>query len=260
MTVIPQAIFDCGTILDRSPGFDDRLANAVSELLLRLEPSADDTLVALPIGKRNWAVVQTRGSMFGVLAVPSPAYQLIADPFLIAQQLPADFGSRFPLSNLMLDVSPPQRRLDSLRAILKSDDGATLLGAAQALVDGGRVVFERPKPAPETLQRLWLLLPESSRGELRVATFAVNNELGFDLLVTPKAKGASFVGCLTDTQAGDYPQGRYELNLQIAVESGDEVGLSRLLARRSSRQALRLMLHILILAVIVGLASRILLR
>jgi hypothetical protein len=260
MTVIPQAFLDGGTILDRSPGFDDQLANAVAEVLLRFEVGVADSLLALPIGKRSWAVVQTRGSLAHVLAVPKPVYQLIADPFLIAKQLPAQFGSRSHLLDLTLDAQPPQRTLEQIRTILKSDNGPTLLGATQALVDGGRVVFERPQPDSETLQHVWLLLPESSRGELRVATFAANNELRFDLLVAPKAEGPSFAGCLTDTQAGDYPQGRYELNLQIAVEAGDEAGVARLLSRRSSRQALRLMLHILILAVIIGLASRILLR
>src|SRR2546421_90015 len=80
---------------------------------------------------------------------------------------------------------------------------------------------ERPAPDPDLVRRLWLLLPASSRGELWPAEFAPANALGFDLLVTPKA-GEDCAGYLSEQQAGDYPEGRYELNLQIAAEAGDQ--------------------------------------
>ena len=77
--------------------------------------------------------------------------------------------------------------------------------------------------------------------------------MGFDLFVAPRAEPP----CVSDEQAGDYPQGRYELGLQIAVESGDEAELARLLSRRSSRQAMRLMFRILLAALVIGLVIRV---
>src|SRR5207237_215461 len=118
------------------------------------------------------------------------------------------------------------------QAALRTGDSVTLLGAAQALVDGGPVVFERPAPDPDLVRRLWLLLPASTRAELWPAEFAPANALGFDLLVTPKA-GDDCAGYLSEQQAGDYPEGRYELNLQIAAEAGDQAALDALFARRS---------------------------
>ena len=120
-------------------------------------------------------------------------------------------------------------------------------------MDGARVVFVRTQPDAAVLQRLWQLLPDSVRGELRVATFAQSNKLGFDVFVAPQAEPP----CVTEEQAGDYPQGRYEFALQVAVESGDEAELARLLSRRSSREAMRLMFRILVAALVVGLVIRV---
>ena len=44
----------------------------------------------------------------------------------------------------------------------------------------------------------------------------------------------------TDEQARDYPEGRYELALQTAAESGDQAELNRLFARRSSLDTIRI--------------------
>ena len=61
---------------------------------------------------------------------------------------------------------------------------------------------------------------------------------------------------LTEDSARDYPQSRYELNLQIAIESGDRAALRRLLARRTVDDAIRLALYMLGFALVVALLFR----
>jgi hypothetical protein len=135
----------------------------------------------------------------------------------------------------------------------------TYLGGVQALIDGGRVVFERPAPDSEVLRCLWMLLPVSTRSRLWPASFAFGNRLGFDALVVPQAKGVEYSGYLPEGQAGDYPEGRYELALQVAIESGDQAEVDALFARRSRRDVMKLGLILLaavvVLTVVMGLLS-----
>src|SRR5437764_762249 len=96
---------------------------------------------------------------------------------------------------------------------------------------------ERPaglsRPAALFARPLGALLPTKSGVGLWPATFAFGNRLGFDALVVPKVQGVEFVDYLREEQAGDYPEGRYELDLQVAAESGDQAGLDYAFARRS---------------------------
>jgi hypothetical protein len=64
--------------------------------------------------------------------------------------------------------------------------------------------------------------------------------------VLPRIETGTCDGYLTEEQAGDYPQGRYELNLQIAAEAGDQAQLDALFARRNSNETLRLALILLV--------------
>ena len=150
----------------------------------------------------------------------------------------------------------PPRTLRDVQPLLQSSDSATLLGTAQAIIDGGQVAFSRPSADAETMQRVWSLLPDSVRAETTIATFAPNNALRFDLLATSRLEGADVAGYLTEEQAGDYPEGRYELALQLAAETNDADTIDRLFARRSMSQAVRLALTLLISAIVLGLAVR----
>ena len=71
-------------------------------------------------------------------------------------------------------------------------------------------------------------------------------------LVVPHADPAAFPDYLTEPQAGDYPEGRYELGLQTAADAGDQAALDTLFARRSGRQTLQL--AVILLVVMMGLA------
>jgi hypothetical protein len=47
-------------------------------------------------------------------------------------------------------------------------------------------------------------------------------------------------GFLTDEQTRDYPDSRYERDLQLAIEHGDQPALDRLLARRSTGEMIQM--------------------
>jgi len=226
---------------------------------------------ARPFGAKHVAVVQVAdqgsddanrpGALgFHVLILPRTGYaRWIGDPFIVADRYPPPWTARVTLPTLSWPVEPlPQRTLAQVQQALKNGDSPTLLGTVQALIDSGRVVFERPAPAGQLFRDVWLLLPTSSRAELWPASFAFGNDLQFDVLATPRVDAACFPDYLTEEQAGDYPQGRYELYLQIAAETGDQRDLEALFARRSSRQTLQLAVALLVFALVVALAVQLL--
>jgi hypothetical protein len=216
-------------------------------------------LFAQPFGKRHVAVVQAsdqgsdeagqpRALVFRFLVLGRSDYcDLGGDPFAIADQFPAPWAARGDLPALVWpqDVRVV-RTVEPVREVLqRPQEGPNLLGGAQVLVDGGRLVFERPAPATELLRGLWTLLPTSTRSELWPASFAFSNALGFDALVTVDAAGEEYAGYVWGEEAGDYPEGRYELHLQIAAEARDQAELDALFARRSRKETWRLGLIIL---------------
>src|SRR5262249_11892370 len=92
---------------------------------------------------------------------------------------------------------------------------------------------------------LWALLPSSSRAELWPATFALGNVRAFHAVAVPAALAPSEPVWIHEEQAGDYPEGRYELSLQIAVESGNQRDLDALLARKTRVQMIQIAAAIL---------------
>ncbi len=254
----------------RSPGFADDWLPALRRLCEGFGTPPPDTYLPLcvfaqPLARGRVAVIQAAADgappvlHFHCLALPRALYEALGDPFAVAEQFPPPWGERVALPTLAwLDGPLPPRTLAQVQRVLQEDDSATMLGGAQALVDGGRLVFERPFPAPELLRRLWTLLPDSTRAELWPASYAFSNELGFHALVVPRIDPAAFRGYLTEPQAGDYPEGRYELNLQVAAESDDQAAIDALFARRSSRQTLRLAVVLMVLALGLAVAARLL--
>jgi hypothetical protein len=248
----------------RSPGFLDEWLGEAERLCVEFGErpagvACPECLFAQPFIKRHVAVVQVadRGRPdslgFHFLILPRSAYlNLGGDPFLLAERFPADWSARDPLPVLSLEEATlPRRTVQELAAALEGPEaGPTLLGGAQALVDGGHLVFLRPAPDKALLRNLWLLLPTSTRADLWPATFAFSNQLLFDAVVAPPAASEAFAGHLTEQQAGDYPEGYYERNLQMAVEAGDQHELDALLARRSRKETWRLGW---ILVIVIGL-------
>jgi hypothetical protein len=210
---------------------------------------------ARPLGKQHVAVVRVadRGTDdagrpgalgFHLLVLPHDAYAFLgADPFALSDRFPPSWEARIDLPALSCPAEPPPRRtVAEIQALFERHKliQPTLLGAVQALVDGGHVVFERSEPDPDVVRALWTLLPTKTRVTLWPATFAFGNRLGFDALVVPKIQGVEFADYLREEQAGDYPEGHYEHNLQVAAESGDQAELDALFNRRSRAEVWRL--------------------
>jgi hypothetical protein len=245
--------------LARSPGFrDDWLAEAERLCTDFGERPADascpDCLFAQPFGRRHVAIVQVAdrgrddagrpGAMaFRLLVLPLSLYaDLGGDPFLIADRYPPHWDATGEIPALHWTAGPPPARtVASLEKVLDVPNSAVLLGGAQALLDGGRLVFERREPAGLLVRSIWALLPVNDRYRMWPATYVFANPSRFHVAVVPRADDPALSAYYVDEErAGDYPEGRYELALQIAVESGDQEELDSLLSRRSRSQVLRL--------------------
>jgi hypothetical protein len=268
---IEQAIYgghDPGgyRFLARSPGFLDEWLGEAERLCAGFgERPAGVTcagaVFARPLGNKHVAVVQVadRGAddagrpgalAFRLLVLSHEAYVILGgDPFALAERFPPSWEARGELPALSRPAEPPPRRtVADIQALFERHKliQPTLLGGVQALVDGGRVVFERSEPDPDVIRALWTLLPAQTRVGLWPATFAFGNRLGFHALVVPQARGVEFVDYVREEHAGDYPEGRYELDLQVAAESGDQAGLDHLFARQGRAQLWRLSLILLV--------------
>lgn len=273
--IIEQALFSRGpdgtcTCLARSPAFSDgwlldaeRLCRGFGE---RLDgATCPEAVFARPLDKQHVAVVQAADAgqtgtpelAFRLLVVSRPDYcDLAGDPFLIAERFPAPWAGRGELPSLTwpAEAPPPRRTVEHVREVLRSPEGPALLGTVQALVDGGHVAFVRPQPG-DLMRRLWMLLPTATRCDLWPASFSFGNALGFDALVVPRAVGEGFTHYLSEQQVENYPEGRYELGLQMAAEQGDQRELDRLFARRSRAQMWKLGVTLLVVTVVLALAS-----
>jgi hypothetical protein len=200
---------------------------------------------------------------FHLLIVDRSEYErFLGDPFELAQRLPPTWEASADLPSLNLPAGVTPRTVARVREVLRrvkasalrededpedpdfertvvNSESPALLGGAQVLVDGGRLIFERETGNLELVAALWSLLPDSTRCRLWPASFAFSNRLDFDVLVVPGFDPAEYEGYTTEEQAADYPAGSYELALQLAAESGDQNELDRVFARRSSGEVLR---------------------
>jgi hypothetical protein len=276
--VIEQAIYGSRGaggyhFLARSPGFREEWLEEAERLCTGFGErpagvACPEAVFARPLGTRHVAVVQVAdqgvddagrpGALgFRLLILPKELYRdLGGDPFFISDSLPPPWLARGDLPALEWTAgSPPPRTVEALRRTLDVPNSPTLLGGVQALLDGGRLVFERTAPAPELVRSLWQLLPHHDRSELWPATFCFGNAHHFHVVVLPRANDTEVAGYIPEEQAGDYPEGRYELNLQVAVESGNQRDLDHLLAQRSRAQTFRLVVGLLAVATVVAFAT-----
>jgi hypothetical protein len=221
---------------------------------------------AVPVGRTHVAVVQVADLAptpdpplgFRFLILARKLYEALGDPFAIADRHPPDWSAKGTLPSLEWPPEPlPPRTVASVQHVMKTGDLPLLLGATQALIDGSRLLLVADTPRDDFCRGLWHLLPYRTRCELWPASFAFSAELGFHAVALPAAPDPWPVGYLTDEQARDYPEGRYELALQIAAEAGDQGELTRLFARRSSLDTIRLGLYLLAAAVVLAVASKV---
>jgi hypothetical protein len=139
---------------------------------------------------------------------------------------------------------------------MENSESPALLGGSQILVDGGRLVFERPDGDLRLVSGLWLLLPEATRCRLWPTSFAFGPDLEFDVLVVPRLNEAILENYTTEQQAEAYPEGTYELALQRAAENGTQQDLDAVFRRRDSRSTIRLALVLLAILSVVVLITR----
>lgn len=294
--LLEQAIYDrqgtqAPALRARSPGFrDDWLVEAAWLVTGFGERphgvSCPGAVFAQPLGRDHVAVVQVADvdgatTRFHILELPRSIYEKdFGDPFVIADRFPPPWSATGSLPTCSWTGSPPARRtVAEIQGILKrvksfalkededpqaepiertveNSESPALLGGAQVLVDGGRLVFKRSAPDPALIRGLWTLLPTTTRCKLWPASFAFGNALGFDALVVPRIAGEDFQDYMTEDQAAEYPAGRYEFNLQVAAEEGDQRELDALLGRRSVADTRRLALVLLILVTFVAIVSQ----
>jgi hypothetical protein len=255
-------------------GFGDRPAGM----------SCPPTVFALPISKHHVAVVRVldekpetlasglrlMGLFFHFLVVERKAYETwILDPFMLAEKVAPAWDAKDELPAIsMPEGSFAPRTLEQIQGVLKrikaaalregedpeapdfertieNSESPALLGGAQVLVDGGRLVFERPQGDLRMVSGLWLLLPEMTRCRIWPTSFAFSQDLEFDVLVLPRLDNAVLENYTTEDQAADYPEGTYEVALQLAAETGTQKDLDVVFSRRDSRHTLRLALVLL---------------
>ena len=255
---IAQALFDGTLLRAKSDNFTDAFQAEAERIVAAYGTpptgvQCADAIFALPFGPKHALVAQVAGPplysglRFHLLVVGKVLYGHLHDPFLIAERFPPTWDERGELPALEWppDAGPPHRTIAQLEDVLKQN-GPFFLGASQTLVDGARIALEAPEPQTQRIRDLWKLLPASTRRACWPATYAFSAEPGFDLLVMPKIPEGGIAGYLNEEQTYDYPDARYERSLQMAVESGDQRELDKLLARRSGPETLKLALVLLL--------------
>jgi hypothetical protein len=220
-----------------------------------------EAIFAVPLGKGHVAVanvIEINDSLaFRFLLLNRKLYEALGDPFQIADRFLPEWNARGALPLLEWPLEPlPARKVEDLQAMMKANDGPFLLGATQALLDGSRIMLQRGESDAKLLRNLWQLLPTKSRSDIWPATFAFSEELGFQIVAMPSVPEKLPWGYLSEEQTRDYPEGRYELSLQTAIESGNQFELDRLLARRSSQETLRLAAMMLGFAIVLAVLSK----
>lgn len=210
------------------------------------------TLFAHPVGRGSVAVVRVSGVRFYAFVWHRATYAQLGDPFQLADAFPADFAAAGDLPALEWPARPlPPRTPGMLAEVLRSTDSPLVLGTAQALLDGARVRFGPDDASEATLRAVWHLLPDRVRCDLWPSTRVTpDTALDFHAAVTAGPLGVPPPGTVTAEQARDYPEGAYELAVQQAVESDDAHALAALLARRSSREVMRLAAGLVVIAML----------
>ncbi|CAN5514182.1 hypothetical protein BH11PLA2_BH11PLA2_09230 [soil metagenome] len=186
---------------------------------------------------------------FRFLFVSRFVYRVLGDTFLIADRFPVNITARGSLPLLAWpDEPPPERNVHDLQVILKAGDSALLLGGAQALIDGVAIRLARSQPEAKLIRDLWQFLPHKARAELYPAEYCFEDGQAFHASVLPSVPAKLPPGQLNEEQVKEYPEGRFELAMQVAIENGDQAGLDKLLNRRTSREMFRFTVGIILFA------------
>ncbi len=254
------ARFEGTTLGDCSPSFLREWVPALSLILERYgQAPPQEVLFALPLTRSTRAIVSASENRFYVRVMSRQLYDVIPDPFLIAEKFPANW-LHSPLEDLEWPNQPlPPRTIAQLEPILREGNGALLLGATQTLVDGGRLVLQRELPDAKTLRDMWMFLPDGVRREHWLATWVPQANLPFTLAVQPLGSEIP-PEARSEEQAMDYPESRFEFELQHAIETNNQEELERLLNRSGLdavfRRTFLLLLGLMATGVAIALLSK----
>jgi hypothetical protein len=279
------------TLQARSAGFVDSWLPEAERLVFGFGDRPPGTpcppaVFAQPLTPRQVAVVRVHDRApselaFHLLVMDRGAYERFAgDPFAVAARLASVWDAHGEVPVLAWPAEPPPvRTVAQVQAVLRrvkafalregedpeapdfertadNSESPAMLGGAQVLVDGGKLVFERPGGDLPLVEGLWTLLPEGVRGKVWPASFAFGNELGFDVAVIPRLAAGDFEGYTTEDQAAEYPPGSYEMALQVAAEAGDQRELQAAFRRQSSGEVLRMAMWLLVGMMLLVIGSR----
>ena len=182
----------------RTDEFDEPEAERIAVLFGRRPAGTTCPLAhfACPFGKIRVAVVRGGGPAgpgdviaFRFLVLDRELYRHLGDPFAISDRYPVDWQVSGPLQILEWPAERlPERTLEELDSVLKAGDSGLLLGGAQALVDGNRVLVPRSAPDEALARGVWKLLPDRTRSDLWPASFAFSDELGLHFAVLPACR------------------------------------------------------------------------
>jgi hypothetical protein len=259
-------------------GFGDRPAGVACPAALFAKPFGRGQVAVVQVADQGADAVGRPGALgFRLLVLSRADYAaLTGDLFALADQFPPPWRERDRLPALTWTGGlPPRRTVEDIRQVLQRPGGEllpgkpdeaevrqggsqVLLGGAQVLVDGGKLVFERPAPDTDLLRALWTLLPNSTRSQAWPASFAFGNALRFDAVVIPPAPQEDYPGYRSELEAAEYPESRYEYNLQRAAEEGWQADLDLLFNRRSLRDTFRLAGSIIVGAILLLLVLAVL--
>ena len=231
-------------------GFGERPAGVACPMAVYAQPLDAKHVAVIQVADQGRDDAGRPGALaFRVLVLPRALYaDLGGDPFHIAEAFPPAWEARGEVPTLTWTFGPPPRRtVEEIRHLLdvEADRTALLLGGAQVLVDGGRLLIHRNAPDPNLARQLWSLLPRATRTEIWPASFAFGNKHAFHLAIVPDTVTDEFARYIKEAEAGDYPEGRYESDLQRAAEGSDQAELDKLLTRPSLHQRFKLVIALL---------------
>lgn len=189
---------------------------------------------------------------FHIIIVTHDVYKhdFRGNPFPLLNSVATPWNLRGGLPELVLNLPAHSRRdVTQLQQTLKAGDGPLLLGMTQAVLDGAKVALVRDAPDPQLIPTIWELLPDRVRCDVWPCTWALASTIPFDVLIVPVPAAP---GYLHEEQVRNYPEGRYELALQTAIEAGDQAEIDRLMARKSSKDVLRMAIGMVAFALLVA--------
>lgn len=203
-------------------------------------------LAVFQVQDRPIAGTDRKRRLFRCLLIGRNHYLQVGQPQQLQSRFPLDWAAHGELPEEIESKHRFQKlSVEEAHEILHRGNVPMILGVVQALVDGSRIILQHEENVLDFIGTLWHFLPFSNRMELRYCSLTTSLNQRHHLVALQELPKPTPLGYINAEQASDYPEGRYERSLQIAIESRDQAEWERLLVRRSSVETLNLALSIL---------------